>query len=103
MQGVPVKGIIDSSADITIINGDVFKKIAAVSRLKKKAFKAADKIPVGYDNRPSKLDGRLDLGIAFGDCTLHTTVYLKMDARDLLYYRQKVHVINWALFHIIPM
>jgi len=60
----------------------VFKKIAAVSRLKKKAFKPADKTLVGYDNRPFKFDGRCDLGIAFGDCTIQITVYLKMDAQD---------------------
>ena len=29
LQGVPVEGIVDSGADITIINGEVFKKVAA--------------------------------------------------------------------------
>ena len=64
---------------MTIINGDVFKKIA---HLEKKAFKAADKTPVGYDNQPFKLDCHLDFRMTFGDRTLHTTVYLKMDAQD---------------------
>ena len=50
--GVTVKGILDKSADITIMNGDALKKVAAVSRHNKKALKAADKTPVGYDNQP---------------------------------------------------
>ena len=52
LHGLPVQGVIDSGADITIMNGDVFKKVAAIARLRKKAFKSADKIPYGYDNKP---------------------------------------------------
>ena len=33
---VPVEGIIDSGADITIIGGGLFRKVAAVARLKKR-------------------------------------------------------------------
>ena len=82
-QGFPVKKAC-GGADIIIINGRAFKKVAAVSCLKKKAFIAAVKTPVEYDIRPFKLDGHLGLGITFVDCTLHTTVYLKMDALDVL-------------------
>jgi len=57
---------------------------AKVAHLQKKEFKPPDKTPVGYDNRPFKLNGSLDLAIMFADHTLHTTVYLKMDARDPL-------------------
>ena len=51
VQGFPVEGIIDSGADITIVNGDLFKKIAAAARLKKKNFKPADKCPRTYDRQ----------------------------------------------------
>ena len=99
VQGAPAKSIIDSGADITIINGDVFKKIAAVSHLKKKAFKAADKSPVGYDNQPFKLDGSLDLRITFSDCTLHTTMYLKMDQDPLLLSEVACHQLGIISYH----
>ena len=84
LQGLPVMGVIDSGADITIMNGDVFKKVAAIARLKKKAFKSADKTPYGYDNKPFKLNGRIDLDITFAERTMCTTVYLKMDAHEPL-------------------
>ena len=84
LQGLRVSGVIDSGADITIMNGDVFKKVAAIARLSKRAFKPADKIPYGYDNTPFKLDGRIDLDITFAEQTMRTMVYLKMDTRDPL-------------------
>ena len=34
VQGVPVEGVIDSGADITIMGADLFKKVAAVAHLK---------------------------------------------------------------------
>ena len=52
LHGLPVQGVIDSGANITIMNGDTFKKVAAIAQLRKKAFKSADKIPYGYDNKP---------------------------------------------------
>ena len=41
MQGVPMVGVIDTGADITIMGGRLFKKVATVARLKKKDFKKA--------------------------------------------------------------
>ena len=35
-------------SDITIMGGDLFKKIAAVARLKEKNFRQPDKSPVAY-------------------------------------------------------
>lgn len=35
VQGVPMFGIIDSWADITIMGGELFKKVAAAARLKR--------------------------------------------------------------------
>ena len=84
VQGFPVEGIIDSGADITIVNGDLFKKIAASARLKKKNFKPADKCPRTYNRQVFTLDGRMDLDITFGDRTMVTPVYIKMDAQDPL-------------------
>ena len=36
IQGVPVVGIIDTAAGITIIGGTLFRKVVSVPRLKKK-------------------------------------------------------------------
>ena len=35
VQGVPTSGVIDTGADITIIGGDLFKKVATAARLRK--------------------------------------------------------------------
>ena len=84
LQDLTVSGMIDSGADITIMNGDVSKKVAAIGWLSNRAFKPADKIPYGYDSIPFKLDGWIDLDITFVEQTMRTTVYLKMDAQDPL-------------------
>ena len=84
VQGVPAYGLIDSGADITIIGGTLFKKVAAVAKLRKRDFKQADKVPRTYDQRPFQLDGRMDLDIEFMDLTMTTAVYIKMDAHDQL-------------------
>ena len=36
IQGVSVYGIIDTAADITIMGGQLFRKVASVAHLKKK-------------------------------------------------------------------
>ena len=84
VQGVPAYGLIDSGADITIIGGSLFKKVATVARLRKRDFMKADKVPRTYDQRPFQLDGRMDLDIVFGEATMTTPVYIKMDAHDQL-------------------
>ena len=82
--GVPIDGIVDSGADITIVGGDVFKRIAAVAKLRKRDFKPPDKTPRNYDQQPFCLDGRVDLDISFEDRTMKTPVYVKMDASEQL-------------------
>jgi len=57
IQGVPAYGIIDTAADITIIGGRLFRKVASVAHLKKKHFKHADKRP---HNCAFRLDGCMD-------------------------------------------
>ncbi len=90
VQGVLAYGIIDSGADITIIGGSLFKKVAAVAKLKKKDFKKADKTPHTYDQKPFSLDGRMELDITFQDKAIKTTVYIKMDAHDQLLLSERV-------------
>ena len=58
--------MIDSGADITIMGADLFKKVAAVAHLKKRQ---SDKVPYTYDQKPFKLDGKLELDITFQDKT----------------------------------
>ena len=84
VQGVPADGIIDSGADITIIGGKLFRHVAAVARLRKSHLKGADKVPRTYDRKTFSLDGRMDLDISFGDKTMRTPEYIKMDAHDQL-------------------
>ena len=73
MQGVPAQGVVDSGGDITIIEGDLFKRVAAVAKLKN--LKKPDKVPRTYDHRPFTLDG---LMISFRGTTM------KMDAPESL-------------------
>ena len=82
VAGVPAVGLVDTGADITIMGSELFKKVAAVAGLKKQQFKLTDKQPHTYDRRQFKLDGRLDLDVSFNNKTMHTPVYVKMDAYD---------------------
>ena len=75
--GVPMLGVIDSAADVTIIGGEIFKKVAAVAKLRKRDFKPADKTPYNYDRK-------LKLDVSCKDCTMTTNVYVKMDASEQL-------------------
>ena len=84
IEGVTIEGIVDSGADISIMGGELFKRVAAVARLRKKNFKRADKVPCTYDQKPFPLDGRMDLDAAFSDKTMKTPIYIKMDAYDQL-------------------
>ena len=84
VAGVPVDGIVDTAADITIVGAEAFKRIAAVAKLRKRDLKSADKTPRTYDQKLFRLDGCLDLDISFQERTLKTPVYVKMDAREQL-------------------
>ena len=80
VQGVPLWGVVDSAADITIIGGEMFKQVVAVAKLRKKDFKPPDQAPCNYDQQPLRLDGRMDLDISFLDKAMKTAVYVKVDA-----------------------
>ena len=84
IQGISTDGIIDSGADITIMNGDLFKKIAAAAHLKKRDLKPDDKSPRAYNRQPFTLDGRMDLEFIFGERAITTPVYIKMEAHEPL-------------------
>ena len=84
VQGVPAYGLIDTGADITIIGGELFKRVATIARLKKCHFRKADKIPRTYDQRIFKLDGCMDLEVTFDGKTMCTPIYIKIDAADQL-------------------
>ena len=84
LAGVPTWGVIDSGADITIMGGDLFCHIAAATRMKKRQLQAPDRTPRTYDQRPFSLDGKVNLDISFGDITMSTPVYIKLDAPEPL-------------------
>ena len=84
VQGVPAQGIIDPGADITIMGGELFARVAAAAHLRKKDFRKPDKTPRTYVREPFRLDGCIDLDISFDGKTMKTTVYVKMDAQDQL-------------------
>lgn len=65
-------GIINSGANITVIGGGLFQKVATTVRLKKKDFKKPNKTPRTYDQRPFQLDGLVDLDLVFEDQTMRT-------------------------------
>ena len=100
IQGVPPYGIIDSGADITIIGGNLFKRVAAAAKLHKKQFQEADKTPYNYDGKPFHLHGRVLLDITFQDKTIHTPVYIEMDATDRLLLSEGVcHQLGLIGYH----
>ena len=75
VQDVPVEGVIDTGAVITIMEGNLFKKVASVGQLRKCDFKKLDKVPLAYNNQKFLLDGRMDLDITFSGKTMRTPVY----------------------------
>ena len=84
VQGIPARGVIDTGSDITIIGSELFKTVAAATHMKKRCLKPVDKAAFTYDNKPIRLDGRLDLEISFEGKVVHTPVYIKMDSSDQL-------------------
>ena len=66
------------------MGGESFKKIATVNRLKKNDFKKPDKIPKTYSRETFTWDGAIELDVSFGERTMKTSVYIKMDAYDQL-------------------
>ena len=84
VQGIPVTGVVDTGADISIMGAELFKTIAAATRMTKKCLKPVDKSAFTFDHKPIRLDGKLELDIVFDGKTLCTPIYLKMDSTDQL-------------------
>ena len=84
LAGVPIEGMVDTGADITLVGAEAFKRIAAVAKLRRRDFKPADKIPRTYDQKTFHIDGRIDLDITFEGTDHEDPVYVKMDAREQL-------------------
>ena len=82
--GVPLYGIVDSGADITIMGGTAFKQVATVAKLRKGDFKPPDKIPKNYDLKPFHVNGMIDVDIEFQGRTMKTPVYVKIDTSEEL-------------------
>ena len=74
IEGVLIRGIVDTGSDITILNRDAFQGIATACGLKKEQFKLPDRTAFNYGHQPLKLDGQIDLYIKFGEKTICETV-----------------------------
>ena len=82
IEGVLVRGIIDTGSDITILSGSAFQEIVTRSNLKKQDFKPADRKASTYGQQPLHLDGQMDLNIKFGESCVCETVHIKLDTPD---------------------
>ena len=80
---MPSYDIVGTGADISIIGGNLFKKVT-VAHLRKRDFKPTDKTPGNYDGRTFSLDGRMDFEVTFNRKSMITLVYIWMDAEDQL-------------------
>ena len=72
-------GVVETGVEITIVGGELFRKVASANRLKKKHFKPPDKTPRTYDQQVFRLGGYINLNLSFGEKTMKTVVYVKMD------------------------
>ena len=84
MQGVLLQGVVDTGSDLTIMSKEAFKRVATVAKLRKRDFHLADKKAYSYDGKPFTLDGWLQLDLMFGEYSMSTPVYVKMDADNPL-------------------
>lgn len=84
IQGVPVYGVIDSRADITIQGGNPLRKMVTTVKLRKKDLKPPDKVPKNYDQWPFTQHARMDLDITFAGKMMTMSVCIKMDAGEQL-------------------
>ena len=82
ISGIPANRVIDTRADITIIDSELFAQVAAAARLRKKDFRKPDKTPRTYVRELFHLDGCINLDISFSEKIMKTTVYVKMDAQE---------------------
>ena len=92
IEGVPIRGIVDTGSDITILNGHAFWEIVNISKVpKREQFKPANRKACTYGHHPLSLDGQIDLHITFGEKCICETVYIKLDAPDTLLLSENVY------------
>ena len=66
------------------MGGKLFSLVASSARLRKKDFKAPDRVRRTYDSNVFHLDGRMELEISFQGKAMKPMVCIKMDAPDEL-------------------
>ena len=100
IEGLPIRGIIDTGSDITILSGTAFQEIVTACGIKREQFKPPDRTTCTYRHQPLKLDGQLDLQIKFGKKSMCEKVYVKMDAPDALLLSENVCCkLNIVIYH----
>ena len=96
-------GVVDTGADVTIMGGEMFKRVVqGILQPHKRDFKPADKTPHNYDWKPFRLDGWLELDVTFQDCTMKTTIYIKVDDPEpepLLLSEGVCHLLGFVTYH----
>lgn len=65
VAGVPVEGVVDTAADISVVAAEAFKCIAAAAKLRRRDIKLVDKTPCTYHQRTFHPDGQLEVNITF--------------------------------------
>ena len=90
IEGLPIRGIIDTGSDITILSGTAFQEIVTACGIKREQFKPPDTTACSYGHQPLKLDGQLDLQVKFGEKSMCERVYIKLDATDALLLSENV-------------
>ena len=100
IEGLPIRGIIDTGSDITILSGTAFQEIVTACGIKREQFKPPDTTACSYGHQPLKLDGQLDLQVKFGEKSMCERVYIKLDAPDALLLSENVCCkLNIATYH----
>ena len=91
IKGIPIRGIVDTGSDITILSGPAFREIVNISKVpKKEHFKPANREDYTYGHHPLSLDEQIDLHIKFDEKCICETVYIKLDVPDTLLLSENV-------------
>jgi len=61
-----------------------------VAKLHKKDFKSPDKQPRMYNLQLFRVHGRIEVDVSFGDHTMKTPIYIKMDAPEQLLFSEGI-------------
>jgi len=87
IEGVPIRGIVDTGSDITVLNRAAFQGIATACGLKREQFKPPDRTACTYGHQLLKWDGQIDLHIKFGE---KARVYVNFNVPDALLLSENV-------------